>query len=64
MKRNASAARKSATGLMVNFIVRQALSTPFLKYIYVFRGNRSLTVAALNGGARVSKRYWDTLANF
>ena len=39
------------------------LSTLFHKYTYVFRGNRSLTVAALNGAARVSKRYLHTLAN-
>jgi hypothetical protein len=40
------------------------LSTPFHKYGVVFRGNRSVTVAALIGAARVSKRFPDTLANF
>jgi hypothetical protein len=30
----------------------------------VFRGNRSVTVAALIGAARISKRFPDTLANF
>ena len=34
----------------------------FVKYANVFRGTRSLTVAALNGIARVGKRYFDGLA--
>ena len=38
------------------------LSTPFHKYSRVFRRNRSLTVAALIGAARVSKRFTDTAA--
>jgi hypothetical protein len=40
------------------------LSTLFLKYGLVSREERSLTVAALIGAARVSKRFLDTLANF
>jgi hypothetical protein len=40
------------------------LSTPFHKYNRVYREGRCLTVAALNGAARVSKRCFNTLANF
>jgi hypothetical protein len=41
-----------------------SVSTRFQKYRIVFRGNRSLTVAAPIRAARVSKRFLDTLANF
>jgi len=40
------------------------LSTWFQKYGRVFQGFRSLTVAAPIRAARVSKRCFDTLANF
>src|ERR1039457_3912015 len=38
-------------------LLDDALSTPFHKHGGVFRDDRSLTVAAPNGAARVSKRY-------
>jgi hypothetical protein len=40
-----------------------ALIASFQKYSLI-SGDRSLTVAALIGAARVSKRFPDTLANF
>jgi hypothetical protein len=56
---------------VVQYAVRQLLEQnailyycPLHKYGAVFRGNRSVTVAALIGAARVSKRFPDTLANF
>jgi hypothetical protein len=39
-------------------------SARFHEYRRVFRGNRSLTVAAPIRAPRVSKRCFDTLANF
>jgi len=44
----------------VNSIGAGGLSTLFLKYGLVSREERSLTVAALIGAARVSKRFLDT----
>jgi len=53
-----------AVALLVTLMAIVKLSTWFRKYGRVFQGFRSLTVAAPIRAARVSKRCFDTLANF